>query len=199
MKILLVGINAKYVQTNLAIRLLKGYASRFSQAARTGRVEIQIAEWNINQLPGQIVRGLYEAHADAVFFSTYIWNREMVLAVAGEIRKISPDLLIGFGGPEVSWSAEKFFADCPSADIIIAGEGEETFAAFLDTWADGRSIAEIKGVYSRSDGISFGGERLPLEDLSLIPFPYGKDDLDFDPDLHGLPCALFHRHQCGRF
>lgn len=182
MKILLVGINAKYVQTNLAIRLLKGYAARYSQAVRSGRIEIQTAEWNINQLSGQIARGIYEAHADAVFFSTYIWNREMILAVADEIRKISPALLIGFGGPEVSWSARKFFAECPAADLIMAGEGEDTFVDFLDAWADGRSVSQIRGLYSRVDGFSFGGDRPPITDLSLIPFPYDAGNLDFDPE-----------------
>lgn len=183
MKALLVGINAKYVQTNLAIRLLKGYASRYSRAVSSGMAEIQIAEWNINQLPAQIARGIHEAHADAVFFSTYVWNREMVLAVVGEIRKIEPELVIGLGGPEVSWSAGKSFADCPGADVIIAGEGEETFSAFLDAWAVGRPVAEISGLYSRgADGITFGGERPPLSDLSAIPFPYGAESLDFDPE-----------------
>jgi hypothetical protein len=181
-KILLVGINAKYVQTNLAIRLLKGFASRYSQAVRSGRIEIQTAEWNINQLPGQIVRGIYETHADAVVFSTYIWNREMVLSVAGEIRKIQPLLLIGFGGPEVSWSARKFFEDCPAADLIIAGEGEEAFVDFLDAWAEGQSVSRIKGIYSRADGFSFGGDRPPMTDLSQIPFPYDEENLDFDPE-----------------
>ena len=85
------------------------------------------------------------------FLPMYGIAKRCLLSLA-RYEKISPTLLIGFGGPEVSWSAENFFADCPSADLIIAGEGEETFVDFLDAWADSRPVSKIRGIYSRADG-----------------------------------------------
>jgi radical SAM superfamily enzyme YgiQ (UPF0313 family) len=123
-KVLLVGINAKYVQMNLAIRLLKAFAETHSPLVRSGRIVIDLSEWNINQQPDQMLRGLFASQPDLLLFSTYIWNRDIVLRVAENARKVLTGTIIGFGGPEVSWSAEKFFEDCPAADLIIAGEGE---------------------------------------------------------------------------
>ena len=209
-KILLVAINAKFVQTNLAVRLLKAYAARHSAAVRDGTASVEIGEWNVNQPLGTIVRGIYATGADAVLFSTYVWNRDAVFRAASDVRLVLPNAVIGFGGPEVSWAPARAFAECPAADVILAGEGEATFAAFADRAAevlrarDARrtsgdesvSFAGIAGLYARagscgraagvpadgSGAILFGGTRPLIEDLDEIPFPFGPESLDFDPE-----------------
>ena len=201
-KILLVAINAKYVQTNLAVRLLRSYAEAHAPSIRSGVVSVEIAEWNINQPSGAIVRGIFEAHADAVFFSVYLWNREMTLRVAGDVRRVMPNAVLGFGGPEVSWTAEKFLNECAAGDLVLAGEGEATFAELVERFAryvnaspyEGirASLTEIlsgvAGIYFRerygagSEGpIHFGGDRPLIADLDTIPFPYTPERFDFDP------------------
>ena len=210
-KILLVAINAKFVQTNLAVRLLKAYAARHSAAVRDGTASVEIGEWNVNQPLGAIVRGIYATGADAVLFSTYVWNRDAVFRAASDVRQVLPDAIIGFGGPEVSWAPERAFAECPAADVILAGEGEATFAAFADRAAEvlrarrdaqqasdneSTPFAGIAGLYARggsrgcavdspvdgSGAILFGGARPLIENLDEIPFPYGPESLDFDPE-----------------
>jgi radical SAM superfamily enzyme YgiQ (UPF0313 family) len=184
MKILLVAVNAKFIQTNLAVRLLKGYADEKSEAVAAGRLQIEIAEWNINQPVSAIVRGVFESRPDVVLFSTYIWNRDIVFSAALEIRKVLPLAMTGFGGPEVSWSPEKAFTDCQAADFIISGEGERTFLEIGERIASGgnaphaRDISDITGVHTRT---GFGGDRPLIESLDEIPFPYTAERMDFDP------------------
>lgn len=201
-KILLVAINAKYVQTNLAVRLLRSYAEALAPSVRSGSVCVEIAEWNINQPSGAIVRGVYEAHADVVLFSVYLWNREMTLRVASDVRLVLGDAVLGFGGPEVSWAAEKFLDECAVGDLVIAGEGEATFAELVERFARcanddaprnlRASLSEIlsgvAGVYFRdrkdvgiAGAVRFGGDRPLLADLGEIPFPYASERIDFDP------------------
>lgn len=182
MKILLVAINAKYVQTNLAVRLLAAYARRAVPAAGDGRVSVELGEWNVNEPAGQIVRGIVEREPDAVLFSTYIWNRGMAFRVMGDVRKLLPGAILGAGGPEVSWNAERDLREHPELDLVISGEGEVTLTELIDRLVDGVTFAGTPGTYARSGGkIVFGGEREPLADLGSIPFPYAKDLLDFDP------------------
>ena len=145
MKVLLVGINAKFVQTNLAIRLLRSFAQSHCKAAKNGLIQIEIAEWNINLPVPTAVRGIFERGPDMVLFSTYIWNREFTLQVCAEIRMLLPGILIGLGGPEVSWSAEKTFKECAAADFILAEEGEQTFADLVDRLAGSREFSGISG------------------------------------------------------
>jgi len=184
MKILLVAVNAKFIQTNLAVRLLKGYVEEKVEAVAAGHLQIEIAEWNINQPVSAIVRGVFEAQPDLILFSTYIWNRDIVFSATSEIKKILPEVMIGFGGPEVSWSPEKVFLNCPAVDLIISGEGEQTLFELSERLASGRSVfyardlSDIRGVYTRT---GFGGNRPLMESLDDIPFPYTAKKIDFDP------------------
>jgi hypothetical protein len=185
-KILLVGVNAKFVQTNLAIRLLRSYVMSHSGAVHAGTAEVVLSEWNINQQVQAVVRGAFESGADVIAFSTYIWNRSFVLRAVAELRLVLPGALIGLGGPEVSWSAERTITECPAVDFIIVGEGEVTLTELIDRLAENRTadgvLAGIRGIYARSGGdIVFGGAREPMTDLGSIPFPYSNGLMDFDP------------------
>lgn len=193
MKILLAGINAKYVQTNLAIRLLKVFAEAHVEAIRKGHVQIEIGEWNINQPFSSIVRGIFESRADMIVFSTYIWNRDIVFKVAGDVHKVMPKATIGLGGPEVSWSAMHTFRECPDAKFIIAGEGEITFKETIERFVQSNSpdFSDIPGLYYKKNcaaansgdktEIVFGGPRALIENLDIIPFPYVSDKINFNP------------------
>ena len=183
MKVLLVAINAKYIQTNLAVRLLSGYAHAHVPAVREGFCAVNFVEWNINQNISSMLRGVYEEKPDVVFFSVYIWNRKESIELASEVKKLMPEVLIGFGGPEVSWDAQRVFSECPYLDLLISGEGEQTFAELLEVLVAGGSFESIQGLYSRkknSTDIFWPGKRRPLENLDLIPFPYEKGNPGFD-------------------
>ena len=139
-KILLVAINAKYIQTNLAIRMLAAYAEAVMPEVADGRVRLELGEWNANEPAGQIVRGIVERGADVVLFSTYIWNRDIVFRVMGDVRKVLPEVLLGAGGPEVSWTAEKELREHPELDVIVSGEGELALVEMVRRLADRKSV-----------------------------------------------------------
>ena len=95
MKVLLVAVNAKYIHSNLAVYDLKAYTENIP-------VEVELAEYTINQQQEEILRDIYEHKADVVAFSCYIWNITYVKALAEELHKIAPQVQIWFGGPEAS-------------------------------------------------------------------------------------------------
>ena len=61
---------------------------------------IRIAEFTINHSEEDILKGIYRANAELIAFSCYIWNIDMVLRLAAEIRKLLPEVFIWLGGPE---------------------------------------------------------------------------------------------------
>lgn len=71
MNIVLVAINAKYIHSNLAVYSLKAYAEKY---AKNENIEIEIAEYTINQTEDEVLRNLYERKADILAFSCYIWE-----------------------------------------------------------------------------------------------------------------------------
>lgn len=140
MKVLLTGINAKYIHTNLAIYCLRSYAKEY-------RKYIQLAEYTINNYFDDILQGIYKEKPDIIGFSCYIWNIAMIDQLCVELRKVLPHTKIWLGGPEVSFDVEKRLGENKDIDGIIIGEGEETFKELLDYYI-GRKInlTDIRGI-----------------------------------------------------
>ena len=171
MKVLLVAVNAKYIHSNLAVYDLKAYTENIP-------VEVELAEYTINQQQEEILRDIYEHKADVVAFSCYIWNITYVKALAEELHKIAPQVQIWFGGPEASYDAKQLLRELSYVELVIVGEGEETFAQLLQKHLlDGERLENIVGIcYRENTGeICDNGirEYLPMD---KIPFVY--HDLD---------------------
>ena len=145
MRFLLCGINAKYIHSNLAIFSLKAYADR----KKIPGAEIISKEYTINNYEEDSLQDLYEEKADVVIFSCYIWNISFVRELAAELKKVSPDVKIWAGGPEVSYAANKFLMENPAFDLIMQGEGEEVFSELIRLTVEEK--CRIKDVYKQSE------------------------------------------------
>lgn len=166
----LVSLSAKFIHSSLALR----YLTRFQQNEKDHA--LTTLEFTINQQPGFIVDEIFRTAPDAVFFSCYIWNVEMLKQICPVLKKILPHCLIGFGGPEVSYESDAFLAENSAVDFIMRGEGELVFTELLDALDYGApSFSEIRGLTYRHDSnIIQNPAQAPL-DLALLPFPYDDD------------------------
>lgn len=165
MKILLVALNSKYIHSNLAIRYLKAYAGDLS--------EIEIQEFTINQRIDSIAADIFRINADIVGFSTYIWNIEEVLDISRIIKIASPETSILLGGPEVSYDPVDILNKNTFIDIIIFGEGEQTFRELIS----GKDIDGIRGLaYRKGEEVFINPQRHLIKSLDEIPFPYSEKD-----------------------
>jgi anaerobic magnesium-protoporphyrin IX monomethyl ester cyclase len=134
MKVLLTTLNAKYIHTNLAIRLLYELNRDWPGLA--------CREFTINQDRDEIAR--FCADFDVVAFSCYIWNITQTLDVARKIKAINPSVQVLLGGPEVSYDWQDVLAR-PEVDLIITGEGETPFRAFLYAWPEVGHLPNVAG------------------------------------------------------
>lgn len=181
MKILLTAINSKYIHSNLAVYALKAYALKQDTPED---VEIEIAEYTINQQLDHIMMDIYERKPDVLCLSCYIWNLSYVERLAEEIKKLRRDMPIWVGGPEVSYDSADVLKRLPSVTGVMKGEGEETFAELIRLYeekrADERALAGIKGITFRKDNgeIAENEWRMPM-DLSKVPFVY-EDMAEFE-------------------
>lgn len=175
MKVLLTAVNAKYIHSNLAVYSMKAYAE---QKGCQG-AEIQLAEYTINQQQDGILRGIYEEKPDLLCFSCYIWNISFVRELIRDIKKILPRTRIWVGGPEVSYDAENFLKEMPQVTGVICGEGEETFAEVVRTYAqwekqeqEPEKLADVPGiVYRDGEKLVFTGNR-DILNMDELVFPY---------------------------
>lgn len=159
---LIVAINAKYIHSNLAIYSIRAYCKKCG-------INLDIAEFTINQKTDSMLKEIYKKKPDFIGFSCYIWNIEFVLKLAGEVKRVLPDVTIWLGGPEVSYDAVNVIADNDFVDGVMIGEGEITFSRVIKAYKNGDDVSQIPGVAVRGSIKVHQAEYMNMDD---IPFPY---------------------------
>jgi len=140
--------------------------------------QIDLEEFTINNKIDYIIAEIYKGKYDFVAFSTYIWNIGETLKICRGLKKVLPNLKIALGGPEVSYNPKEVLEENPAVDFVISGEGELAFAQFYKSLLEERDMAQVKGLSFRRDSdIIVNLEEDLIDDLDIIPFPYG-DSLD---------------------
>jgi radical SAM superfamily enzyme YgiQ (UPF0313 family) len=131
-----------------------------------------LLETTINNHENEIIKQIYKSSPDILGISCYIWNMSFVKLLIPTIKKILPQTTIILGGPEVSYHAEELFENL-DIDIIMEGEGEETWREYLDyRFNQTGSIKNISGlIYKENNNIYKNMVRTPL-DLNHLPFVY---------------------------
>ncbi len=166
MKFLLAGINAKYIHLNPAIYSLRAYAGE------KYRKYVELAEYTINNRKEEILADLYKRKPDAIGFSCYIWNFNIVRELLEDLPKVLPDTDIWLGGPEVSFEGVELFTAYPMVTGIMTGEGEATFRELLEYYcgghAKGRKLSQISGLLLKE---GYTSER-EMMDMDKLPFLY---------------------------
>lgn len=170
MRVLLTTLNAKYIHTNLAIRLLHALN-------REDFPGLDWCEFTIKQDRDEVARAC--AEYDVVAFSCYIWNITQTLDAARRIKALRPEVRILLGGPEVSYEWETVIAK-PEVDYIITGEGEIPFRAFLEQYPNVGTVKNLIWKDTLGEPQYFTETQIfPLENYRYV-LPY---DLDAPDDL----------------
>lgn len=166
MKNLLVTLNSKYSHSSLAIRYLSQYVKDESYFP-------VLKEYTINQHVDDIVRDIFKEDYDVIAFSCYIWNYEMTLKIAQDIKIIDPNITIVLGGPEVSYDPGQILEDYNFIDYIIFGEGERSYQALCEyLFHDVGTVDALDGIAYRGEKVTVNSNRPLIENLDEIPFPY---------------------------
>ena len=166
MRSLLTTLNAKYIHSNLAIRLLYELNQHHKG--------LEWKEFTIKE-PGDDI-AVFCSQYDVVAFSCYIWNITPILAVAKKIKELKSDCKILLGGPEVSYEYDEIIA-LPFIDFIIVGEGETPFSEFLNSYPNVENVSSLV----RKDNLKIiKNTSAPMFDLKNFEqsMPYQFDNIE---------------------
>lgn len=162
-----------------------------------GHYDIQVFPGNRANTLGDraIVAALAALEPWMVGFTCYVWNIERTLWIAAELKRLRPDVKIVIGGPEIT-PDNSWVLNTPDYDFAVIGEGEQTFAALLESLRDssttqrrslplvGAGLNSIPGLYvppvsgPRYDPSLRPAFRTPLPDLNELGSPYLAGILD---------------------
>lgn len=128
MKILLLGVNAKYIHSNLAIRLLY-------QSLKQDQIVSEMVEVTIKDRISDI-RFLCEQY-DVVAIGVYIWNATFVKELVSQLK--NPKIILG--GPEVTYETQTGI-EAYRYDYLIKGSGELSINQVIQHIQEGTSLPE---------------------------------------------------------
>ncbi len=119
--IVLATLNAKYIHASFGLRYLMANMGDL-------RERTEIAEFDINQRPLEIVERILALQPRIVGFGVYIWNVIESTEVISVLKRVAPEVCVVIGGPEVSYETDgqEIVA---LADHVITGEADLKFAA----------------------------------------------------------------------
>jgi anaerobic magnesium-protoporphyrin IX monomethyl ester cyclase len=166
MRVLLGTLNAKYIHSNLAIRLL--------YQLNKEKEGLAWKEFTIKENKEEIAA--YCAGFDVVAFSCYIWNISPTLEVCRKIKALNPEVKILLGGPEVSYEWEEIIAK-EEVDFIIQGEGEIAFAEFLNSYPDVALVPSLIWKKGKDVMENTLAAMFDLKNLEHI-MPYADDEIE---------------------
>jgi hypothetical protein len=166
MRILLTTLNAKYIHTNLAIRLL--------YELNQDHKGLEWKEFTIKEPKDEVAQEC--AAFDVVAFSCYIWNITQTLEVAKKIKELDPNTKILLGGPEVSYEYEDVIS-LPQVDYIIVGEGETPFKEFINSFPN---VDAVPSLVRKSEDKVLVNPQAPMFDLKNFEnsMPYRFDNVE---------------------
>ena len=134
------------------------------------------------------VLALYDDPPDVACFSIAMWNEQLSLHVARELKARWPDCLIVFGGPQLPHNPEDYFAQHPFIDVGVRAEGEEAFMALLDRNLESRDFTGVPNLSWRdpdSGTFVYNAETPEFErDMARYPSPYLTGLFDYMFEAH---------------
>ena len=124
-KILLVSFNARYEHTSLGLRCLMANMGELSP-------ECALKEFTLDSSPETALEDALSFNPQIIGLGVYIWNVELCLKFARELKALRPEIALLCGGPEIShikYAGKKSYSAqlAEISDYVICGEGENAF------------------------------------------------------------------------
>ena len=190
MRVLLVSIDLEY---SLAFAYLQAYAESRTTMSKQITFSTQIldptrlgryTDKNVEYF--KLLAHIEQERPELICFSCYLWNHIPIVELSKLLRALYPNITLLVGGPEVvNENAAAAFLEKAPIDYVIRGEGEISFADFIESELNGTTKEAIHGLsYRQPSGVVHNPPRSPMHDLDDIPSPLLSGYIDLD---------LFHR------
>lgn len=187
MKILLIGINSKFIHPNMAIRYLKANSD----------FDVDIKEYTIKDNIEYIIKDILIDEPYIIGFSCYIWNISIIKILAVKIKEIAPNTKILFGGPETSYDYDEYLIS-KIVDFIMINEGEEAFNKLLKALNANTPFDDIPNLaYLKNDKITRNKQAV-IKDLNILksPYKFEEDILDIPKKVQYVELSRGCPYQC---
>ena len=152
MKLLWIDLNCSYAHSSLALPALH------AQVMERTDVEWSVVRTTTSEVLGVTVDSIYAYRPDVVAATAWLFTHERLLEIISRLKALMPQLTVILGGPEFLGDNEDYLRRHVEIDAVFSGEGEESFARWLDVWSCREAWGSIPGVcYMHNGTYHYGG------------------------------------------
>lgn len=146
MRILWIDLNCSYAHSSLALPALH------AQVMHRTDVEWTVVHTTTSEPVGEAVNAIYAHRPDVVAATAWLFTHEHLLHIVARVKALLPHAVVILGGPEFLGDNETYLRHHQEIDCVLRGEGEESFAQWLNVWACPKAWGGIPGLcYVRQD------------------------------------------------
>jgi radical SAM superfamily enzyme YgiQ (UPF0313 family) len=185
MKVVLVGVNSKYIHTNLAIRYLKVNCD----------YPVTLKEFTIKDSIEKIMNGVMDESPDIIGFSVYIWNVEIIKEILKIMKSKFSDKTIILGGPEVSYEYDEYLKN-HLTNYIIFNEGEIAFNKLINSLVYNKDIKDINNLSYFTDNNIVRNLPQEIRNLNKLKNPYKLDNEDIKNKIQYIELSRGCPYKC---
>ena len=137
-------------------------------------VQIQVLDCNAEKIDWKELRNRIQAFNPDIVASSALatCNTYLVVRTLQIAKSLNPGTLTVTGGQHFTALAQESLETYPEIDVIVRGEGEQTFAELVKCALNNQAFSQIKGISYRKGGEIIHNPSRPLmEDLNDLPYP----------------------------
>ncbi len=140
MKILWLDLNCSYAHSSLALPALH------AQVMHRTDVEWNVVRTTPGEPVGVVVDAIHAHRPDVLAATAWLFTHEHLLHVVSRVKALMPHVKVILGGPEFLGDNRQYMLCHPEVDCVLRGEGEESFAQWLEVWSKPAEWGSIPGL-----------------------------------------------------
>lgn len=131
-------------------------------------IDCQALPLKLNEVENE----LRKRQPDVVGLTSTTLTYNSALKIINVTKKALPNCVTVIGGPHVTFWDENALQECPSLDVVVRKEGENTLLELVQRLEEGKSYHDILGITCRKNGKAIKTPDRPyIENLDDLPYP----------------------------
>ena len=147
MRILWLDLNCSYAHSSLALPALH------AQVMHRSDVEWTVVRTTTGEAVGTAVDAIYAHRPDVVAATAWLFTHEHLLHILARVKALLPQMKVILGGPEFLGDNKEYLGAHREIDCVLRGEGEESFARWLEVWDNSAAWNDIPGLCYMHEGV----------------------------------------------
>ena len=165
MRILWLDLNCSYAHSSLALPALH------AQVMHRTDVEWMVVRTTTGEAVGTAVDAIYAHRPDVVAATAWLFTHEHLQHIIARVKALLPQTVVILGGPEFLGDNKDYMLRHPEVDCVLRGEGEESFARWLEVWNAPAAWADIAGLCYMHGGVYNDNGLARVADFAALHVP----------------------------